>query len=40
MFGKVIEFPRWQASFGQAYSFTGVSHTANKIFEKNIEMGK
>jgi alkylated DNA repair dioxygenase AlkB len=37
--GKEIEFPRWQESYGQAYSFTGMTHKAHKIkhtFMKSI----
>jgi alkylated DNA repair dioxygenase AlkB len=28
IFGKVTKFPRWQQSYGQGYSFTGMMHEA------------
>lgn len=29
--GNLIEFPRWQESFGQAYYFTGKAHAARSL---------
>jgi len=34
--GKVIEFPRWQQSYNQAYTFTGMNHEALPV-PKEIE---
>lgn len=31
IFGKKVEFPRWQQSFGQSYYFTGMTHKAREI---------
>jgi len=29
--GRTVEFPRWQQSYGQGYSFTGMHHSALPI---------